>query len=356
MIRFFRSPFLHLSRLSQFLAFRLRCRRFTLHAALAILVTFSVLMLHSCAPTLSSGSVSSPRVVRVDFAYYNPVSLVLKEKRWLEEDLARDNISVEWTLSQGSNRALELLNSRSIDFGSTAGSAALLGKANGNPIKAIYVYSKPEWTALVTRSNTGIARVEDLKGRRVAATRGTDPHIFLLRALDEVGLAEGDLEVVPLQHADGRTALERGDVDAWAGLDPHMARAELEQGSQLFFRNPDLNTYGILNVREEFANVHPDYVERVLLAYEKARQWSLQNPTELETILANAAGLEQNVAAKQLERTDLSNSVIGAVHRETILASGDVLKKSGVIPSDTDVNTVVDSLIDPQFIEKIAAR
>jgi sulfonate transport system substrate-binding protein len=135
-----------------------------------------------------------------------------------------------------------------------------------------------------------------------------------------------------------------------------MAKTELENGSTLFFRNPDLNTYGILNVREEFANTHPAYVERVLAAYEQARQWSIQNPAELEAILANAAGLEKNVAAKQIERTDLSNSVIGIVHRDAILAAGNVLKKSGVISASTDVNTVVESLIDPQFIEKVAVK
>ena len=64
-------------------------------------------------------------------------------------------------------------------------SAALVAKINGNPIKSIYVYSRPEWTALVTRKDTGIAKVADLKGKRVAVTRGTDPHIFLVRALAE---------------------------------------------------------------------------------------------------------------------------------------------------------------------------
>src|SRR5581483_3490573 len=88
--------------------------------------------------------------IRLDYAYYNPVSLVLRQQGDMEREFAKDGIKVEWVLSLGSNKALEFLNSSSIDFGSTAGSAALLARANGNPIKAIYVYSKPEWTALVT--------------------------------------------------------------------------------------------------------------------------------------------------------------------------------------------------------------
>jgi sulfonate transport system substrate-binding protein len=90
---------------------------------------------------LGLGAAAAETKVRLDYAYYNPVSLVLKDKGWLQQDLAAKGVVVEWVLSQGSNKALEFLNARSIDFGSTAGAAALLGRANGNPIKALYVYS-----------------------------------------------------------------------------------------------------------------------------------------------------------------------------------------------------------------------
>ena len=63
--------------------------------------------------------------IRLDYAYYSPVSLVLKEKGWVEEEFAKSGIAVEWVLSLGSNKALEFLNGRSVDFGSTAGAAAL---------------------------------------------------------------------------------------------------------------------------------------------------------------------------------------------------------------------------------------
>jgi sulfonate transport system substrate-binding protein len=211
-----------------------------------------------------------PMEIRLDWATYNPVSMVLREKGWLEKEFAKDNISVRWVQTLGSNKALEFLNAGSIDFGSTAGSAALVAKINGNPIKSIYVYSRPEWTALVVRKNSPINAVADLKGKRVAVTRGTDPHIFLVRALLDVGLSEKDIAPVLLQHPDGKTALVRGDVDAWAGLDPMMAQAEIEDGARLFFRNPGANTWGILNVREEFLRDRPDLVRRVLAVYEEA--------------------------------------------------------------------------------------
>jgi sulfonate transport system substrate-binding protein len=319
-------------------------------------LVFCISILSSCNNTSTQSLAEHPDTIRLDYAYYNPVSLVLKDKGWLEQVLAKDKIKVEWVLSQGSNKALEFLNSRSIDFGSTAGAAALIGKANGNPIKSIYVYSKPEWVALVARADSPIKSVPDLKGKKVAATKGTDAYIFLLRSLDKFGMSEKDIELVQLQHGDGRIALEKGDVDAWAGLDPHMAKSELENGSYLFFREPKFNSYGVLNVQDAFAKQYPADVERVLAAYEKARQWSLQSPNELKQVLVKASNLTDAVAAKQLERTDLSNSHIGAAQVEVIRAAGDVLKKSGVIQNDVNVDQTVAELINSQFIEKVASK
>jgi ABC-type nitrate/sulfonate/bicarbonate transport system substrate-binding protein len=76
----------------------------------------------------ATAEAAEPTKVRLDYAYYNPVGLVMKEQGWVEQEFAKDGIAVEWVLSQGSNKALEFLNGSSIDFGSTAGAAALLAR------------------------------------------------------------------------------------------------------------------------------------------------------------------------------------------------------------------------------------
>ncbi|MEQ1942325.1 aliphatic sulfonate ABC transporter substrate-binding protein [Mesorhizobium sp. VNQ89] len=298
---------------------------------------------------LASPALAQVTEITVDFATYNPVGLVLKKNGWLEESLKEDGISVRWVQSQGSNKALEFLNAGSIDFGSTAGAAALVGKINGNPIKSVYVYSRPEWTALVAPKDSPITKVEDLKGKRVAVTRGTDPHIFLIRALADHGLTDKDVQFVLLQHADGKAALVRGDVDAWAGLDPMMAAAQLEAGAHLFYRNPEANSWGILNVREAFAKENPQLVTKVIAAYEKARQYSIENPDQLVDALVEVAKLPKEVIALQIERTDITNSAIGDAQKETILQAGLALQKAGVVDAGVDVKAVVDDLIDPSY-------
>ena len=298
----------------------------------------------------AGAALAQPKEIRIDWATYNPVSLILRDKGILEKALEPQGIKVRWVQSAGSNKALEFLSAGSLDFGSTAGAAALIGKINGNPIKTIYVYSRPEWTALVTGAKSDITKVSNLKGKRVAVTRGTDPHIFLVRALAEAKLTEKDVRLVLLQHADGRLALERGDVDAWAGLDPLMAAAEVESGAKLFHRKAEDNTWGVLNVREAFAKENPELVRKVIAAYEEARAYSIANPAELKKALVDATKLSDAVIERQLERTELTHSKIGDPQAQTILAAGLALKEAGVLPANTDVQTAVNDLLDRSFV------
>jgi sulfonate transport system substrate-binding protein len=292
-----------------------------------------------------------PSEIRIDWATYNPVSMVLKQQGLLEKEFEKDGIGIRWVQSLGSNKALEFLNAGSIDFGSTAGSAALLAKINGNPIKSIYVFSRPEWTALVTRKDTAINKIEDLKGKRVAVTRGTDPHIFLVRALLSVGLSEKDIQPVLLQHPDGKTALIRGDVDAWAGLDPMMAQAQVEDGARLFYRNKDANTWGILNSSEDFLKAYPELTKRVLGVYEQARKYSLGHYDDEKRVFMDITKLPDAVVDIQLkERTELTFNKIGQPQRDPILEAGLALQKAGVIPQSVDVKQALNDLVDDRYV------
>jgi sulfonate transport system substrate-binding protein len=301
-------------------------------------------------PSASLWAADNPKEIYVDWATYNPVSMLLKDKGFLEKEFAKDGIKVVWVKTVSSSNALQFLNANSINFGSTAGSAALIAKINGNPIKSVYVYSRPEWTALVTTKDSKINKVEDLKGKKVAMVRGTDPHIFAVRALLAAGLSDKDVTpVLVQQHADGGTALLRGDVDAWAGLDPMMAQAEVEDGAKLFYRKADANTWGILNVREQFLKDYPDVVRRVLAVYEEARKYSLANYDDLKKTFIGVTRLPETVVDKQLkERTELTHSRIGAPQRESILAAGVALQQAGVIDAKVDVKATLDALIDDQ--------
>ncbi len=305
----------------------------------------------SVAPAASGGSTQGG-TLDLDFATYNPLSLVIKEHGWLEDELADQGVTVNWVQSAGSNKANEALRAGAIDVGSTAGSAALLARSNGSPIQVIDIYSQPEWAAIVVPAGSPITSVADLKGKKIAATKGTDPYFFLLQALEEAGLAPTDVTVEVLQHADGWAALQQGSVDAWAGLDPIMAGAE-EAGASLLYRNVGFNSYGFLNANEAFLTESPDVAQAVVDAYEHARAWAQANPDETAEILATVAGLDAAVARKVIdERSNLDvDPVPGAAQIAVLEKIGPIFVASGDVKAQADVDAALDALINDAFIQ-----
>jgi sulfonate transport system substrate-binding protein len=291
---------------------------------------------------------AAPDSIGIDYAYYNPPSLVLKQNGWLEEALKPSGTQVQWVLSLGSNKANGFLAANAVHFGSTAGSAALLARANGAPIRSIYLFSQPEWTALVIGKGAPFKTVADLRGKKIAATKGTDPYFFLLRALRDAKLEQSDVEIVNVQHPDGRAALERGDVDAWAGLDPHMAASELDAGSRLLYRNVAYNSYGVLNVREDFLKDHPDTVSTVLKAYGRAHAFAAHNVDETAKIVAAASNLELRVADRQLKlRTKYPDPTPGAAFREALAGVVPIVRENALVAPGNDLDGALAALIDP---------
>src|SRR5690606_14210073 len=77
--------------------------------------------------------------------------------------------------------------------------------------------------ALVTHAASGIRTVADLRGRRVAFTRGTATQTFLLQALAQQGLTSNDITGVdaPLVSLGG--VLDSGSADAAVLIGPQIA-------------------------------------------------------------------------------------------------------------------------------------
>ena len=291
--------------------------------------------------------------LRIDYATYSPPSLVLKSQGWVDQ--AFPGVSIKWVYSAGSSNALNFLQGNAVDFGSTAGSAALLSRANGNPIKAVYIYEQPEWTALVVAKDSTAKSIADLKGKKIAAQKGTDPYFFLLRTLASAGLTQADIQYVNLPHADGRTALERGQVDAWSGLDPHMAASELQAGSKLIYRNTDFNTYGFLNGREEFVKKYPETTKKLITLYERAKQWVIDNKDQAAQILSDAAQLPLDVAKRELnERMNFKTSgVPGETHAAVLRAVIPTINAEQLANPGANVEKAVADLIEPTYAKAV---
>ena len=167
-----------------------------------------------------------------------------------------------------------------------------------------------------------------------------------------MGLNKREVQLVHLQHPDGKTALERGQIDAWAGLDPLMASAQVQSGAKLLYRNIGFNSYSVLSVKESFTQQSPEAIEAVIKAYEQARKWAKANPEKL----ARESKLPLNVAKLQLSRTNFDQNIPSAKQIAALQKSGRILNEEDLVRKGTNVNQVVTQLFKPQYAQKVVSK
>jgi sulfonate transport system substrate-binding protein len=292
--------------------------------------------------------------VSVGYTFIVPDSLILKQKGWLEQELAPRGITVKWVQSLGSNKTLEFLRSKSIDFGPSSNASAFLGRANGTPIKLIYWTERKDGAPILVRKDSTFKSFTDLKGKKIAATPGTGPYIGLIAALDKFGLTKNDVQIVALQHPEGRLALAAGRVDAWAGLEPDWSIAELRNNARVLFNDDTLPGGGVFSVREDFATQHPDIVEIFVKNLDRARRYSAEHSDEAVKLFAEGSKLDPDVAKSAFFRSDKTHPLVVPADADGLVVWGRLFKTIGAIPADTDIEKVARETLDPSFSQALA--
>jgi ABC-type nitrate/sulfonate/bicarbonate transport system substrate-binding protein len=111
-------------------------------------------------------------------------------------------------------KIVQALGGGAIGLSFVNATAALLGLAGGAiPLRFISIPTDPS-KLFALLSQPGITSVQQLAGKRVAATQGTALHYCLARVLAKNGMTFKDIELVNLPAADGQAAFVAGRVDA----------------------------------------------------------------------------------------------------------------------------------------------
>ena len=154
--------------------------------------------------------------------------------------------------------------------------------------------------AIVAWKDRGISSGQDLKGKTIGVTLGSNGEYFLDTVLLLHGLTRGDIRIVNLNPARMAAALHQHEVDAIAAWNPQMYQARKALGDQaLTLYAEGLYTPAFLvAARQAYVHAHPGIATRIIRALVRATQDIRNNPADTRRIVAPYLEIDESLFAE----------------------------------------------------------
>src|SRR3954462_5195436 len=251
---------------------------------------------------------------------------------------------IEWSEFPAAAPILEALNAGALDVGYTGDLSFLTVYAAGAPIKAIGgTRSEAKTQAILVRQDSPIKSVADLRGKRLAGTRGGWGQFSIDATLEKARYKIEDATFAPLGPVDAKIALVAGSIDAWTVWEPYVSYATLKDNARVVAHGEGLTPTITFIVASDNAIASEraagqDLVQR----FYKARLWSLDHLPEYAKNTAELTKLPEDVllSAYTAQRTSpipIDENVVKEVQE-----ASDRSTRYGILPKKLDVSKAVD--------------
>jgi sulfonate transport system substrate-binding protein len=298
-------------------------------------------------PTGSASPAASPtataaKVVRIGHQKFDPFTLV-KARGGLEKRLQPLGVSVEWKEFQSGPPMLEALNVGSIDIGRTGDAPPVFAQAANAPL--LYIGGsapKDRSSGILVPANSAIQTLADLRGKKIAFTKGSSANYLLAKALKSAGIKWTDIEPANLTPADARAAFQQGNVDAWVIWDPFYAAAQAQKEVRVV-----KDSKGLAANRDFYlANksfVYPNFkiIEAIREETQAVATWADANPAEVVKILAPILNVDVSILDVVTRRRSYGFEPIQADMVAEQQEIADTFFELGLIPKQLKVEEVV---------------
>lgn len=234
------------------------------------------------------------------------------------------------------------LLTNSVDLAYIGVTIAVVARSKGEPI-VVVADQADKGTAIVARADSQIKSIADLKGKRIG-TLPTAIHDILLREeLKKANIGLDQVQLIRLAPADMPAALQRGDIDAFAGNEPNSTQAVMA-GYGRVIKYPYDTPVGTINVgvlsTDTIVRQKPEMMQFWAEAHAKATDELAHNPDELAQIVHKEWGYDAVATRRSMDNIELKWR-IDAGFRSQLAAFADRLKGLGVIQSVPDIKKLI---------------
>jgi sulfonate transport system substrate-binding protein len=260
--------------------------------------------------------------------------------------LARDlPYKIEWSEFPAAAPILEALNAGALDVGYTGDLAFLTVYAAGAPIKAIGgTRADAQTQAILVRQDSPIKTAADLKGKRLAGTRGGWGQFLIDATLEKAGHKIDDATFAPLGPVDAKIALLAGSIDGWAVWEPYISYATLKDNARVVADGEGLTpTITFIVASDQAIATKRAAVQDLLQRLSKARLWSLDHLPEYAKATADLTRLPEDVLLSAYTAQRTSPIVIDNAVVKEVQEASDRATRYGILSRTLDVSKAVDA-------------
>lgn len=190
--------------------------------------------------------------------------------------------TIEWRVFNSGTDVIAAMASGDVKVAELGSSPLAIAASQGVELQMFMLsYAIGESESLIAHADSGIASLEDLKGKRVAVPVGSTAHYSLMGAISHAGLAESDVTIISMPPDQIAASWDQGALDA-AFIWPPVQTQILETGTRIVGANQVAEwgypTFNAWVVNTEFAAANKDAMVAFAKAMDAANQAYLADP------------------------------------------------------------------------------
>lgn len=315
------------------------------------------LVLSGCAPL---GQSEEPQEVTLAMGFipnvqFTPIYVAVEKGYFAEE-----GITIQFDYGWETD-ILKLVGSDELQFAIASGDQVVLARSQGLPLVYVMNWYRRFPVCVMSAVEKGIRTPEDLVGKRVGTpvTYGAS-YIGWRALLDQVGLAETDMELISIGYTQA-AAVAEDQVDAaicYAMNEPVQMEVDGQEVDLILVSDyANLVSNGLIT-NEKSVEDRPELVQGMVRAALRGLDYTIRHPDEaFEIALIHVPEAASDEKARTMNRAVLEKSIefwqagegeLGMSNPDDWQLSQEVMLKMGLVPSEVEVSEMYTN----EFAEK----
>lgn len=267
---------------------------------------------------------------------------VAKKKGFIDEELQKVGFKLKWQPFSLGPMVSEAFAAGHLDMGVMGDFPAFIGRSAGTNYRIASIASAaPKALALVAKKDSDIVKVTDLKGKKVATTKGAYGQKLLSLLLEKNGMTMNDIQFIHMSMDDLATALLRGDVAAGVIWDPLITRMEEAGEIKIVADGTGIyEAYAVLMANGDMLDKNPEAVEAVLRAFRRGDEYLKQNPDECIKLLMEDMRIPESQLTKIISKFNYDGTITDKFVTD-MKDTEEFMRKNGLIKTQVDVQSFI---------------